>query len=571
MKRIKGNSVTSGIGIGKAFIHYYDITTHVEKKELPQSQIKKELLKFENIKFNTKRSFEKINKNLSGYLQKEAAQFLVSHEMIIDDVSLNQDITNIVTKNKCNIEYAIYTAFEDLIKKFSKIDNAYLKERTYDLKEIRKRLLAHSDCCQQSENWINEIKQPVVLVADEIGATDLLSFNPKKIRGIITEKGSRFSHATILAKSFEIPTIIQVRNATRQINNNNQVIIDTNKDTVYIKPTSKTLERFLNLRDKAKKIKKRLESAVHKSIFTKDQQHIFISANVEDIKEAEICLNKGIYSVGLYRSEFLFISRSKLLNENEQFKAYHKLTKAFKDKTVTIRTLDLGGDKILGHPPYQEENPLLGYRAIRYTLEKHAVFDNQIKAILRASHYGKVQIMLPMISSYDELGIALKLIKKNKNQLKKKHIPFDENIKIGIMVEVPSAVLILKDLLQKIDFISIGTNDLIQYTVAVDRNNSLVSKLFQPLHPAVLSLIQKCTEAAWESGKEVSICGEVGGDPFYIPVLLGLGLKHFSMSATSILKVKNVIQELDIRQCKKLAHKMLNSPSVKSNKQMLIN
>jgi len=569
-KRFKGKSINSGIAIGHAVVFRSDEVS-VEKNFIPVHEIRSEILRYEEIKDRVKNQIKALSSKLHGSVKKEADELLESHILLIDDEMINKTIIAHIEKYHYSAEYCIYHAYEKIIRKFSGMKDVYLSQRVLDIKDIRNRLLDTTN--KDIISKINSQLYPgCLIICNDLLPTDLIALDLHKLAGIILEEGGESSHTAIIARNLNIPLIIQVKNIIDKCTEKDIVVLCTTGNEVIINPDNKELQHYQDIRSKFLESVRRLEKKQKDFIGTKDGTPVSIGLNMEFSGDTMGGLD-GVTEIGLFRTEYLFIKEKMAWSENDQLREYTKLLKSAAGREVTIRTLDIGGDKpiYLQDNKVIEVNPALGFRAIRFSLADRPVFQTQIRAILLASVYGNVKILLPLISTADELHAALReidLVKKKLHQEKKK---FNDTVPVGIMVEVPAAVFILDELLAHADFISIGTNDLIQYTIAVDRNNPLVSHMYAPLHPAVLTLIRMSLEAAARNGKGASLCGELGGSPAYTPVLLGLGLRNFSMARSSIPRVVSILSKVSVAECETLAQQIITQAHYKNAKSILFN
>jgi phosphotransferase system enzyme I (PtsI) len=482
--------------------------------------------------------------------------------MIIDE------IINRLRKEKLNIEYVFEIVLKKYITAFQKINDEYLKERITDIEDVGKRLL---------KNLLGETKQILfnlppksVVVAYDLSPSDTATMHRKNVIAFVTDIGGKTSHTAIMAKSLEIPAVVGLEDITEHVKNGDTIIVDGTTGTVHINPRQNVLDQCLKDQKRLIRFDKELQELKFLSAETKDGHCVELSANIELPEEIPAVIAHGAEGIGLYRTEYFYMNRKDLPTEEEHYEAYSKVCDKIKPNALTIRTLDLGGDKFLSQLNVPKEmNPFLGWRAIRLSLANPDVFKAQLRAILRASTHGKIRLMYPMISGVEELDAANKFLEEAKKELRAKHIPFSKDIEIGAMIEVPSAALIADILAEKVDFFSIGTNDLIQYALAVDRVNEKIAYLYEPTHPAVLRLIRNIIDAGHSKGIWVGMCGEMAGEPRFAPLLLGLGLDEFSVPTTSILKIKKIIRSVIYDDTKELADEALRLSTAKEVEELV--
>jgi len=555
--RFKGEGVFSGIVVGKAFLvdkgrveipSYYPL----KNKEEIEKEIKKFLDALELTRqqlLETKRGLEK-----KGY--KEAGFIIDSHLMIVDDNILIKETTNHIRKEKVNAAWALKRTLKNLQTIFSEIEDEYLRERKNDLDYVGQRILRNLMGSEKPD--MEKVTEKVIIVANDLSPADTAHLDLDKVLGFVTDIGGRTSHTAIMARALGIPAVVGLETITSQVQNGDTIIVDGVLGEVIVRPSKKILEEYLEKKEKYKYLEKEFLKFKPLQAETRDGYRVKLLANIEITEELPSVIYHGAEGIGLYRTEFLYLNRTNFPSEDDHFQIYRKVIEKISPNPTTIRTFDLGGDKFISRVPIAKEmNPALGLRAIRFCLKEVEVFKTQIRAILRASALGKVRILFPMISGMNEIYQVKKIMSEVKDELIAEGIPFDPSIEVGIMVEIPSAVIIADLLAQEVDFFSIGTNDLIQYLLAIDRVNEHVSYLYKPLHPAVLRIIKRIVEAAHSAGIKVSMCGEMAGEPFYTPILVGFGIDELSMNAQSILKVKKTIRTINYRECQQLVEKIL--------------
>lgn len=546
---LKGTGISDGIGLGKAII-FKSQKIKLEKNKIKDVTLEKE--KFYKAIKEVEKEIENLLEKISG-TEKEIMQ---AYLLILQDPNLIQKTIEIIEKEKWNAAYATEIGFNEVIKEFEKVDDSYISERSKDIEDMKKKIIAK--IIGKEEINLSKLPSNTILVAKELSTSDIAKLDFKNIEGIITEVGGMNSHMAIMARTHEIPSSVGVNKITQNIKQNDVVAINGKTGEIFVNPSKKEYKNFEEIKEKIKKEKNELENYKNQDSITKDGHEVKVLANIGMPDDVKIVIQNTAEGVGLFRSEFLYMNSENFPTENEQFEAYKKVVLKLKNKEVIIRTLDIGGDKDLKYMKLsKEDNPFLGYRAIRICLDDINLFKVQLRAILKASAFGNVAIMIPMISSLEELRKTKEIINEVKEELREKKIKFDENIKIGIMIEIPAAALIADELAKECDFFSIGTNDLIQYTVAVERENKKIANLYTHFHPAVIRLIKKAIEGAHKNHILCGMCGEAAGDVTFIPLLIGLGLDEFSMNANKVLNVRKLIRKLDFKECQKLADEVL--------------
>ncbi|MFR1182818.1 MAG: phosphoenolpyruvate--protein phosphotransferase [Clostridia bacterium] len=546
---LKGTGISDGVGLGKAII-FKSQKIKLEKNKIKDVTLEKE--KFYKAIKEVEKEIEDLLEKISG-TEKEIMQ---AYLLILQDPNLIQKTIEIIEKEKWDAAYATEIGFNEIIKEFEKVDDTYISERSKDIEDMKKKIIAK--IIGKEEINLSKLPSNTILVAKELSTSDIAKLDFKNIEGIITEVGGMNSHMAIMARTHEIPSSVGVNKITQNIKQNDVVAINGKTGEIFVNPSKKEYKNFEEIKEKIKKEKNELENYKNQDSITKDGHEVKVLANIGMPDDVKIVIQNTAEGVGLFRSEFLYMNLENFPTENEQFEAYKKVVLKLKNKEVIIRTLDIGGDKDLKYMKLsKEDNPFLGYRAIRICLDDINLFKVQLRAILKASAFGNVAIMIPMISSLEELRKTKEIINEVKEELREKKIKFDENIKIGIMIEIPAAALIADELAKECDFFSIGTNDLIQYTVAVERGNKKIANLYTHFHPAVIRLIKKAIEGAHKNHILCGMCGEAAGDVTFIPLLIGLGLDEFSMNANKVLNVRKLIRKLDFKECQKLADEVL--------------
>lgn len=556
-----GKGISEGIGLGKAVI-LEENGLKIEKQKIEDISAEKQQI-YDAVK-EVESEIEKLIQNIDG-TEKEIMQ---AYLMILQDPSLIQETIKIIEQEKCNSAYAVENGLNQIIKTFEEMDDPYMAARSRDIEDMKKRILAK--LLKIEEIDLSKLPKNTILVAKELSTSDSAKMNLKNISGIITEIGGVNSHMAIIARTNEIPAIVGIRHIFENIKENDFIALNGATGEIFLNPTQEKIEELTKNQENIKQEKQELEKYKNKKAITKDGHQVELLANIGGPQDIQIVIDNTAEGVGLLRSEFLYMDAKDFPSEEEQFEAYKKIAESLENKRLVIRTLDIGGDKDLKYMKLpKEENPFLGYRAIRIYLDNVDLFKVQLRAILRASSYGNVAIMLPMISSIEELRKSKEIIEEVKQELKTKNIKFNENIEVGIMVEIPSSAVMADEFAKECDFFSIGTNDLIQYTIAVERGNEKLVNLYSHFNPAVIHLIKSAIDGAHKNGILCGMCGEAAGDVKFIPLLVGLGLDEFSMNANKILKARKLIIDLNFEECKELANKVLKLESTEEVKRIL--
>lgn len=561
MKIIKGISAAQGIAIGKVYF-LLDDTLRVPEYEIKESEISNEINRLKNASKKAKEDLLNIKNSIVPENGVDKSGFIDAHLLMLEDPELIARVTSFITNELKNAEWAFNEAIKEYIDILAGVDDEYLKERIFDIRDMARKVLNNLLYVKRVD--LADLSEEVIVVAHELLPSDTLSMNKKMVKGIATDAGGKTSHTAILARAFEIPTVLGLSNITAEVRNGDKIIIDGASGTVIIKPDKKTLKKYsIKLSNLQKKEEELLDLKMLPAE-TKDGKKIFMGANIEIPEETESALLHGADGIGLYRSEFFFLGPDENASEENQFQAYSRVLKGMENKPVTIRTIDLGGDKGLpGTSYFEEQNPILGWRSIRFCMANQEIFRTQLRALLRASTHGRLNIMFPMISGVEELDTVLEFYDRVKAELDNENIDYDHNIPVGIMIEVPSAAMTADILARKANFFSIGTNDLIQYTIAVDRGNEKVAYLYEPFHPGVLRLLKNTIDGAHSQGIPVSMCGEMAGDPYASVILLGLGLDIFSMSSLSLPEIKDIIRSVSMFEAEELVGTVFEMKSYK--------
>ncbi|MGB9839405.1 phosphoenolpyruvate--protein phosphotransferase [Thermovenabulum sp.] len=552
----KGIAASPGIAIGKAFI-YKNIEVKVEQRWVNEDEVEAELLKLNKSINLSKEQLQRIKENALEKLGEDKARIFEAHLMVLEDPVLFSEIEEKIKNEKLCAEFAVKTVIEGYIDIFSSMEDEYMRERAADIRDVGERII--KNILGIPIKSLSELNDTVIVLAKDLTPSDTAQLDKNKVLAFATDMGGRTSHTAIMARSLEIPAVVGLQEVSEKVKDGELVIVDGINGILIVNPDSDTLKNYMDKKDEYLKMKEEMKALLFLSAETVDKKRrVELSANIGTPKDVKGALENGAEGIGLYRTEFLYMDREDMPSEEEQYKAYKEVAEAMQGKPVIIRTLDIGGDKKLPYLEMPEElNPFLGFRAIRLCLDRKDLFKVQLRAILRASAHGKIRIMYPMISGIDEIRKANRVLKEAMEELKKEKVAFDENIEVGIMVEIPSAAVCADILAKEVDFFSIGTNDLIQYTLAVDRMNEKIAYLYEPFNPAIIRLIKNVIDASHREGKWTGMCGEMAGEPLAVPLLLGLGLDEFSMSATSIPFAKKIIRSFKYDEAKELAEKVL--------------
>lgn len=559
-KIFTGIGASPGIAHGKVFLLNQQQIS-IPKYSIDETGVQAEVERLDTAIVQTRQQIQKIQDEIRSSLGEDEARIFDAHLLVLEDQALLSESIREVETKRCNIESAIWMVGQRYVAAFDQIDDEYLRERASDIRDVLRRLL--SNLTGQQMQHIGELVKGRVLVSHDLSPSDSASVDKSSLLGILTDAGSKTSHAVIVARSFNIPAVVGLGDITSKVDHDVDVLVDGYDGKVIVNPSEATLFKYGKLKDKRRSIERRILEYSKEASRTRDGHPVQLMANIERAEEARRALEMGADGVGLFRSEYLFMNTYKTPTEEEQYEAYTRAAETMGNLPVVIRTLDLGGDKVFESadtPIFKESNPFLGYRAIRFCLDHEKLFKDQLRAILRASAHGDVRIMYPMISGALELKRANVVLEQTKEELRNEGQSFNENIQVGTMIEIPSAAIAADTLVSGSSFFSIGTNDLIQYLLAVDRLNDRVAHLYEPTHPAVVRTLHSIVGAARSGGIGVSICGEVAGDPVIVPLLIGLGVESLSMSPGLLPNVKFVVQNMDLSEAKDLAEMALGEP-----------
>ena len=565
---ISGIPASPGIVFGKALVLKEEKIV-LDMQKIKDSQVDEEIARFYAGREAAVEQLNSIKERAYQSLGEEKAAIFEGHLMILEDEELEEEIIDYLRSNHVNAAVAANVVIDQQVAILSEIDDEYLKERAGDIRDIGNRLIKNILGMHIVD--LGEINEEAILVAYDLTPSETAQLNLDKVLGFVTDIGGRTSHTSIMARSLELPAIVGTNNVTELVNTGDFLILDALNNVVYVNPSQEDIQGLKALQVKLADEKAELAKLKDLPALTLDGHRVDVVANIGTIRDIEGAERNGAEGVGLYRTEFLFMDRDQLPTEEEQFIAYKDVVEAMNGNLVILRTMDIGGDKEL---PYldlpKEMNPFLGWRAIRIALDRREILNAQLRAVLRASAYGKLAVMFPMIISVEEIRELKSVIEELKVELRNEGKAFDENIQIGVMVETPSAAVNAKFLAKEVDFFSIGTNDLTQYTLAVDRGNELISHLYNPMSPSVLSLIKQVIDASHAEGKWTGMCGELAGDERATVLLLGMGLDEFSMSAISVPRIKKLIRNVNYQDAKLLAEKALQQPTAAEIERLVI-
>ncbi|OEG70455.1 hypothetical protein ATZ36_04370 [Candidatus Endomicrobiellum trichonymphae] len=553
---IKGVAASPGIAIGKVFLLENNDFCLI-RKEIPKNEREGEKKRLNAAIEKTKTELKVTHDKINSILGKNYARIADVHLLILDDPSIRKDVYKFINDG-VNAEYAVFKVIDKIVHSFETIEDDYFKERTLDIQDIGKKILGN--LLGKQRTTLASSNGDSIVVSHNLTPADTVAIKEKLVKGFAADIGGKTSHTAIVAQGLAIPAVAGLKTISSQAKTGDTIIVDGNKGKIILSPTAATLNEYKKECSIQFAKRKELEKLKDLPAETIDNHKVLIFANIDNPDEVQSVLDSGAIGIGLYRTEFMYFNRKTMPSEKDHFEEYFKVAEAMSPYPTIIRTIDLGGDKLTRMGLLnieQEENPFLGLRAIRLCLKYPNIFINQLRGVLKASAYGKIRLMYPMISSLEELHEANKILEKVKQDLKKEHIKFDEKIEVGSMIEVPSAVMIIDAIAKEVDFVSIGTNDLIQYTLAVDRVNENVASLYDPLHPTILRFIKRIIDESHKAGIDVGMCGEMAGDPYYTPVLLGLGLDEFSVASVQIPKIKRVIRNISFENAQRIAEEIL--------------
>ena len=559
----KEEFVLQGIAASPGVVHGHVFVLLQKELDIPIYEIEaakheEEIARFEKALLTTRHQVISLREQVAKGLGEDEAKIFDAHLLVLEDKALIEETIRLFGETGYNIEYAFRSVCQRFVEAFSALKDEYIKERVADIRDVGKRVL--DNLLGKGRLKLADISAGRIIASEDIAPSDTVDLESSKLLGIITDTGSRTSHAVIMARSLMIPAVVGLHDATKRLENNDYVLIDGYEGSVYVNPSEDTLFRYGELQRERQSIQRIFRASVNRPAKTLDNKNLPIMANIEGIEDDEAIQESGCDGVGLFRTEALFIRRKNFPDEEEQFEVYSKAIRVFKQLPVTIRTLDLGGDKwtIGDFQIEDEENPFMGFRAIRFCLEHKDMFKEQLRAILRVSALGNVKIMYPMISGVSELVAANKILEEAKEELRVRGVPFNAEIPVGSMIEIPSAALTVDLLAPHCQFISIGTNDLIQYLLAVDRVNDRIAHLYEPNHPAVIRTISQIIQTAHKHKLHVSVCGEMAADPIYVPLLFGLGADDISVAVASMPEIKFFLRQFKLKDAQTLARRILH-------------
>ena len=549
--RFEGAGVSPGIARGKVHVARDDLDEVVHYRIAP-SQVTDEISRFETALIQTRIQILQMQQRIAESIGAKDAAIFDAHLLVVEDRTLIDEVLRKLETDLCNVEWIFQEVATRYAETLNKIDDPYLRERALDIQDVTKRVIHNLQ--GKAPKAFLALTEPHILVAHNLTPSDTASIDRANVLGIATDLGSRTSHAAILARSLNIPAIVGLHDITAKLESGEHVLLDGSDGHLIVDPTSETLAQYAEIESRRAKVAARLKELRETTSTTRDGRHIVLSANIELPEDVVAVAANGAEGVGLYRTEFLYLNRPTLPTEDEQYETYRKVAEGVRPHPLIIRTFDLGGDKLApGAVDIADElNPFLGWRAIRFCLENVDIFKTQLRAILRASTVGNIKIMFPMISGLDELRRAIAVLEGCKEELRRSKINVSERVDVGAMIEIPSAAICASVLASNVDFFSIGTNDLIQYALAVDRVNEKIAYLYEPTHPAVLRLLKMIADAAHANRIWVGVCGEMAGDIALIPLLLGLGMDELSTAAILVPRVKRAVQSLAIPECREL-------------------
>ncbi|MBR8894786.1 phosphoenolpyruvate--protein phosphotransferase [Staphylococcus aureus] len=554
-KLIKGIAASDGVAIAKAYLLVEPDLTFDKNEKV--TDVEGEVAKFNSAIEASKVELTKIRNNAEVQLGADKAAIFDAHLLVLDDPELIQPIQDKIKNENANAATALTDVTTQFVTIFESMDNEYMKERAADIRDVSKRVLSHILGIELPNPSM--IDESVVIVGNDLTPSDTAQLNKEFVQGFATNIGGRTSHSAIMSRSLEIPAIVGTKSITQEVKQGDMIIVDGLNGDVIVNPTEDELIAYQDKRECYFADKKELQKLRDADTVTVDGVHAELAANIGTPNDLPGVIENGAQGIGLYRTEFLYMGRDQMPTEEEQFEAYKEVLEAMNGKRVVVRTLDIGGDKELSYLNLPEEmNPFLGYRAIRLCLAQQDIFRPQLRALLRASVYGKLNIMFPMVATINEFREAKAILLEEKENLKNEGHDISDDIELGIMVEIPATAALADVFAKEVDFFSIGTNDLIQYTLAADRMSERVSYLYQPYNPSILRLVKQVIEASHKEGKWTGMCGEMAGDETAIPLLLGLGLDEFSMSATSILKARRQINGLSKNEMTELANRAVD-------------
>jgi phosphotransferase system enzyme I (PtsI) len=559
-KIFRGIPVSAGVCRGKILVLDRPRPT-ISRREIPASEVPEEINRFERALATTRTQLLDVQRRVSAALGAEEGGIFDAHLLVIEDPAVLDEVVRMIQEHRVNAEYAFQHVAERYAATLAAIEDDYLRERAADMRDVSGRVL-NNLLGVENDLDLRHLKEPCIIVSHDLSPSNTVQLDKRNVLGFATDVGSKTSHTAIMARSLRIPAVVGLKDASAQLANGQYALLDGFSGLIVVDPTDQTLFQYGQLARRQATLDEKLRDTIPQPAVTLDGHRVALTANIEQAADAEQVKLNGAEGVGLFRTEYLFLNRQLPPGEEQQYQAYREVASRLKPLPVVIRTLDLGGDKFLAHLPLPKElNPFLGWRAIRFCLQERDIFREQLRAILRASAEGNVKIMYPMISGLDELNQANALLAEYMQELRRENIPFDEKLPIGAMIETPSAVMVAESLAKRLNFFSLGTNDLIQYSLAVDRMNEKIAHLYEPTHPAIVRLIKATVEAAHRHKIKVSVCGEMGSDPVLAPLLLGLGVDELSSAPPLVPPLKFLIRRLKLTEAQELAAFALESES----------
>ena len=565
---LKGTGASPGIVIGKALIVENGRPDFTHYRLSNEKEIREETAALHKAIEDSKAQLIKTKKEISKKKIKEAQYIIDTHILILQDKILCNDVIKRIRSQKVDAAWALKGTMEELKKSVLSLSDDYMRERVADLDYIERRIL--QNLAGKKVDDVPKVTEKSIIISNDLSPADTAILNVAEVLGFVIECGGKTSHTAIMARALKIPSVVGLKDVLTKVKNGDTVIVDGTHGVIIVNPDAEMLRKYKQKKAQHEEFEKRLLQYRDLAAESVDGYKISLLANIEIVEEVGSVMDYGADGIGLFRTEFLYLNKKELPSEDELFEIFKKTVQTVAPRPVTIRTLDIGGDKFISHIDVAEEmNPVMGLRAIRFCLKELGIFKTQLRAILRASAFGNVKIMFPMISCVDEVQQVKKIMREVKAQLKKEKKPFNPDIPIGIMVEVPSSATIADLLAKEVNFFSIGTNDLIQYLLAIDRVNEQVSYLYEPLHPAVLRLLRRIIQAAHDNGIPVAMCGEMAGESMYIPILLGLGIDELSMNPIAILEAKKVLRSMDYKRCREVVDQLFAFTTAEDIKRFL--
>ncbi len=558
-RTLNGIAASRGVCRGKLFVLRPEVPPEIPRYAIAEEEFVDQQERLERALVTTRQQLHELKQKVGSAVGTDESRIFDAQLLVLEDPALLEEVKRMMVADRVNVEQSFTTVAQRFVDGFSKMEDPYMRERATDIRDVTRRVTQNL-LSLDSPADLSEIQEPCILLAHDLTPSQTAVLDRRMILGFATDQGSATSHSAILARALNLPAVTGLQDATQRLHSGQYVLLDGFNGHVILHPTEQTLYEYGQLAERFEAIQERLTEIREQPAVTMDGQGVVLSANIEGPEESSEVLANGAEGVGLFRTEFLFLDRSRLPTEEEQYEAYRTLAETLAPAPVIIRTLDIGGDKMLTAREIPAEgNPFLGWRAIRICLQERDLFDAQLRAILRASVVGNIKMMYPMISAVDELDQANQIVEDCKAQLRAEGLPFQEDLEIGAMVEIPSAAATADALARRAKFLSIGTNDLIQYSLAVDRMNPKIAHLYQPTHPAVLRFIKMTIDAAHNEGIWVGVCGEMAGDPVMAPLLLGLGADELSVAPVMLPSVKFIIRRLKMHEARELAEFALDA------------